>query len=211
MQLKVTPADKSVVKNVLVTKIVLVAKNALATKTVPVVKTKLLAATLLRPHRNLKADALKANFVRNANTVQLAMIVVHAVLAQKANVVNLATNSVASPVVNVVSLVTNNLVANAAKVVQSALAFKSSLSSFPFKSRQAFGQVSLASLLLFGAFQSVLNSFLNNAQEITIVVMGIAKMAAVTDVAMDIVVAVDHVALAVAVPAVADLAPIKAN
>lgn len=205
MPLKVTPADKSVAK------IVLVAKNVLATKNVLVAKSKLLAATLLKRHRKPKAAAPKANFVRNANTVQPAMIVVHADLAQKANAVNIVMNSVANHAANVVNLATNNLVANVAKDVQSAHASKSSLSLFPFKSQQAFGQVSLASLLPFGAFPSVLNSFLNNAQETTNVVMAIAKMVVVTDVVMAIVVAADHVALAVAVPAVADLAPTKAN
>jgi hypothetical protein len=211
MPLKAMPADKSVVKNVLVTKIVLVAKNALATKTVPVAKTKLLAPTLPKLPRNLKADALKTNFVRNANTVQPAMNVVHAALAQKANVVNLATNSVANLAVNAVNLAANNLVANVAKVVQSAHVSKSSPSSSLSKSLQGFGQVSPASLLHSGASLSALSLFLNNAKEMVLVVTEIAKMVAVTDVAMAIAVAVDHVAPAVAVLAVADLAPTKAN
>ena len=211
MPLKVTLADKSVAKNVLVTKIVLAAKNARATKIVPVAKNKLLAATLLKRHRNLKADAPKANFVLNANTVQPAMIVVHADLAQKANVVNLVMNSVANHAENAANLATSNRVANAAKVVPNARASKSSLSSFLSKSRQAFGQVSPASLLHSGASLSALSLFLNNAKETVLVVTEIAKMVAVTDVAMAIVAAVDHVAPAVAALAVADLAPTKAK
>jgi hypothetical protein len=211
MPLKAMPADKSVVKNVLATKIVLVAKNALATKTVPVAKTKLLAPTLPKLPRNLKTDVPRTNFVLNANTVQPAMIVVRAAHVPKASVVNLATNSVANLAVNVANLAMNNLVANVAKVVPSVHASKSSPSSSLSKSLQAFGQVSPASLLHSGASLSALSLFLNNAKEMVLVVTEIAKMVAVTDVAMAIVVAVDHVAPAVAVLAVADLAPTKAN
>jgi hypothetical protein len=211
MPLKATPVDKSVVKNVLVTKIVLVAKNALVTKTVPVAKTKLLAATLPKLLRNLKADALKANFVLNANTAQLAMTAVHAAHVPKANVVSLVMNSVVNHAANVVNLATSNLVANVAKVVPSAHASKSSPSSSLSKSLQAFGQASHASLLHSGASLSALSLFLNNAKEMGLVVMDIAKMVAVTDVATDNAVVVDHVAPAVAVLAVAVLAPTKAN
>jgi hypothetical protein len=211
MPLKATPADKSVVKNVLVTKIVLVAKNALATKIVPVAKTKLLAATLPKLPRNLKMDALKANFVLNANTAQPAMTVVHVAHVPKANVVSPVMNSVVNLAVNAVSLAANNLVANVAKVVPSAHASKLSPSSSLSKSLQAFGQASPASLLHSGASLSALSLFLNNAKEMVLVVMDIAKMVAVTDVATDNAVVVDHVAPAVAVLAVADLAPTKAN
>jgi hypothetical protein len=219
MPLKATPADKSVVKNVLVTKIVLVAKNALATKIVPVAKTKLLAPTLPKLPRSLKMDALKANFVLNANTAQPAMTVVHVAHVPKANVVspvmnsvvNLVVNSVVNLAVNAVSLAANNLVANVAKVVPSAHASKLSPSSSLSKSLQAFGQASPASLLHSGASLSALSLFLNNAKEMVLVVMDIAKMVAVTNVATDNAVVVDHVAPAVAVLAVADLAPTKAN
>jgi hypothetical protein len=211
MPLKATPADKSVVKNVLVTKIVLVAKNALVTKIVPVAKTKLLAPTLPKLPRSLKMDALKANFVLNANTAQPAMTVVHVAHVPKANVVSLVMNSVVNLAVNAVSLAANNLVANVAKVVPSAHASKLSPSSSLSKSLQAFGQASPASLLHSGASLSALSLFLNNAKEMVLVVMDIAKMVAVTDVATDNAVVVDHVAPAVAVLAVADLAPTKAN
>lgn len=205
MPLKVTLADKSVAKNVLVTKIVLGAKN------VPGAKNKRLTTTLLKRLRNLKADAPKANFVLNANTVQPAMIAVHADLALKANVVNLVMNSVANHAANVVNLATSNRVANAAKVVPNARASKSSPSSFLSKSLQAFGQVSPAFLLHSGASLSALSLFLNSAKETVLVVMEIAKMVAVTDVAMAIVAAGDHVAPAVAALAAVDLAPTKAN
>jgi hypothetical protein len=66
-------------------------------------------------------------------------------------------------------------------------------------------------LLHSGASLSALSLFLNNAKEMVLVVMDIAKMVAVTDVATDNAVVVDHVAPAVAVLAVADLAPTKAN
>jgi hypothetical protein len=211
MPLKVTPADKSVVKNVLVTKIVLVAKNALATKIVPVAKTKLLAPTLPKLPRSLKMDAPKANFVPNANTAQPAMTVVHVAHVPKANVVSPVMNSVVNLAANAVSLAANNLVANVAKVVPSAHVSKSSPSSSLSKSLQAFGQASPASLLHSGASLSALSLFLNNAKEMVLVVMDIAKMVAVTDVATDNAAVVDHVAPAVAVLAVADLAPTKAN
>ena len=157
MPLKAMPADKSVVKNVLATKIVLVAKNALATKTVPVAKTKLLAPTLPKLPRSLKMGALKANFVLNANTAQPAMTVVHVAHVPKANVVSPVMNSVVNLAVNAVSLAANNLVANVAKVVQSAHVSKSSPSSSLSKSLQAFGQASPASLLHSGASLSALS------------------------------------------------------
>lgn len=199
MPLKVTLADKSV------------AKNVLGAKNVPGAKNKRLTTTLLKRLRNLKADAPKANFVLNANTVQPAMIAVHADLALKANVVNLVMNSVANHAANVVNLATSNRVANAAKVVPNARASKSSPSSFLSKSLQAFGQVSPAFLLHSGASLSALSLFLNSAKETVLVVMEIAKMVAVTDVAMAIVAAGDHVAPAVAALAAVDLAPTKAN